>query len=76
MKELSIIQMECIESGYNPDIVKACAIIGGAAGVFAIGAAANWWNPAGWVSGLVALAGTACDIYTINAGIETLTEKK
>ena len=76
MVALSLSQMDCFTGGqYNPDIVKICAFIGAGTGIFTIGAAIGWWNPAGWICDVALVVGAACDIYNIGAGIEYVSEK-
>jgi hypothetical protein len=72
MRELQLKDMESLQGG---DFVTGmCWGVGGAAAITTIGAnaaylglaAANFWNPAGWVMGAFAVASLACIGYGIS----------
>lgn len=65
MKTLNLQEMEIVDAG-GDWIAGACGAFAVAAGTYTIGVAANWWNPVGWVGGVL-MGGTAiaCGSYAI-----------
>lgn len=61
MKELSQKHLIEIKGGSTGEAI--CHGLAVSAGIMGVGAALNWWNPAGWVMGASAGAGLACEIY-------------
>lgn len=61
MKELNFDQLVNVKGGTTGEAI--CHGLAVSAGVMGVGAALNWWNPAGWFMGATAAAGLGCEIY-------------
>lgn len=65
MKTLSLQEMEIVDAG-GDWITGACGAFAVGVGTYAIGVAANWWNPVGWLgTAAIGTVGIACGSYAI-----------
>jgi hypothetical protein len=70
MTQLSTFEMVNTAAGSAQEVISdVCAVVVAGEGIYWIGIAASWWNPVGWLSGVLAGVSGACGLYTIGTAI-------